>query len=123
MSHSSGIVNLLLPPLPPPSPPSSYRYAMDILQILATGLLMIKSFAASFPMSVDIVLPQITLDTTISLPSWFHWFPRALLWPSTQLVPEVISPDKSGKARYRLLLSMIGRGKNGTTSFAPLDRT
>jgi len=51
-------------------------YAVDIVAILANGLLIIKSFAASFDMNVDIALPRITLDITLSLPSWIHWYPR-----------------------------------------------
>ena len=51
-------------------------YALDIVTILANGLLIIKSFAASFDMRVDIVFPRITLDLTLPLPSWLHWFPR-----------------------------------------------
>jgi len=50
-------------------------YSVDILQILANGLLIIKSYAASYNMDVNIVLPKLTLDITIAIPKWFHWLP------------------------------------------------
>jgi hypothetical protein len=46
-------------------------------QILANGLLMIKSFASSFDMKLDIVFPSITVNINMVLPTWLHFFPRA----------------------------------------------
>jgi hypothetical protein len=38
---------------------------------------MIKSFASSFDMKLDIVFPSITVNINMVLPKWLHFFPRA----------------------------------------------
>jgi hypothetical protein len=38
---------------------------MDFIQILANGLLMVKSFASSFNMDVNIAFPRITLSLQV----------------------------------------------------------
>lgn len=50
-------------------------YGVDVIQILASGLLMIASFAASYDMDIDVAFPKLTFDVTISLPKWAHWLP------------------------------------------------
>lgn len=91
-------------------------YGVDILTILANGLVLVKSFAASFGMSVNIVLPQITLDISLNLPQALRWFPhtfeKALAWLD-QIFAHINLPNI---ALSRLQVTCVGSQAPGEVS-------